>query len=403
MIMLILRSRAFILTSFLLLMSCVVARSATPDTISKSIPLVWATFDVGKIVQTNDHLKGLNKSGAPFERYKAYSLGVAWRTSGNKDWHHVNNFPSFGFGIYTAKLDGDDELGQPISLFGTLKGVIARLGSNTIGYNVDYGVAFHWTPYDYNSNSYNITIGSKASAHLGLGVNYSYTIANRVELGVDAGFTHFSNGAIRKPNKGLNLMHVSAHVAYLLNQQRPIVRKFFEKQKSNNIDFTVGFGLKSSEVDSAETGFNRTYYDNIRFHVATLQAAFLHQYCQRGKYGAGLSLVYDDFYDSTILPVCEGDGARVVHGNFSKRFSLGVFAEHIFMVGPLSFPTQLGYYIYQPNVSKSQKKNSLFQRAGVRYTLPFDAYFGVNIYAHRLSKADFIEWNLGYNLKLKKH
>ncbi len=394
--------RVLVFTLLLLLLPCVVAHSAAPDTTYKRIPFVWTKFDVGKIAQTNDHLKGLNRTGKPFEHYKAYSFGVSWQTSGAEEWHHVNNFPTLGFGIYTAKLDGNEELGQPISVFGTLKGAIARIDNHTFGYNIDFGAAFHWKPYDYNTNPYNITIGSRATAHIGVGLNYSYTIAKRVLVGVDAGFTHFSNGAVRKPNKGMNLMYAGAHVAYLLDNQRLPIRKMFDKKKGNEIDLTFGLGIKSYEVDTDAIGFNREYYDNIKFHSLTIQAAYLHQYCHRGKYGAGVSLLYDDRYDSTIRPINNGNGAKVVYGDFSKRFALGVFVEHLFVVGPISFPTQLGYYLYQPNVKGSQKKSNSFQRAGVRYTLPFNAYCGVNIYAHRLSKADFIEWNVGYNLKIKK-
>ena len=388
---------------FLFTLMAMLANAASPDSTFRRTPFVWASIDHGNIAQTNDHLKGDNKTGEPFEHYNAYTIGVAWQTAGEKDWHHVNNFPAFGVGFYKPNLDGRSELGRPFSIFGTLKGAMARFGNNTFGYNIEFGAAFHWKPYDYASNPYNITIGSKASAHIGLGLSYSYLIANRLIIGADAGFTHFSNGAMRKPNKGLNLTHISARVAYLLEPQHLPQRKFFEKEKNNSFDFTIGYGAKSGEVDENDERFNYDYYKDIKYHVVTLQTTFLHQYCQRGKYGGGVSIVYDDFYDSAVLPMHDGEDIKMHYGDSSKRLSLGLFVEHQFVVGQVSFPTQLGYYVYQPDVDKTQKKKDSFQRAGLRYTLPFNAYFGVNIYAHQLSKADFIEWNVGYNLRLKSH
>lgn len=360
--------------------------------------------DAGTIFQTNDFLKGDNKAGRAMKDYRGLTAAFGWQTDGSQTWHHVHNFPSYGVGVYTAWLDNEEEIGRPVSVYGFYRGTLGRWGAHRIGYHVELGVAFNWDCYDGTDNPKNITIGSPATVHIGLGAEYTYTIARRLVVGVGGGLTHFSNGAVRKPNKGLNLGAAQLRMAYLLEKERlPLRRLDYGKPKGNEIDVTIGFGVKSWEVDTARhKEFDSEFQNDAKYVVSTLTATFLHRYCHRGKYGAGVSVVYDEWLDSDVLQV---DGkAKPVLGPLRHRFCGGAFATHELCIDRLAILTQLGFYFKQPVFEdKGQKKYRSFQRAGVKYTLPFNMQLGLNIFAHRLTKADFIEWNLGYAIPLKRN
>lgn len=365
---------------------------------------VTARTEIGKILQTNDFLRGDNAHKTSMRHFKSAQLSLGWQTLGDKEWERVHRLPSFGLGVGTAWFDNKPEIGQPISVFGFYNGVFARIGNSAFRYNIEMGLALHWNCYDAKHNPYNITIGSKATVHLGLGVEYAYTVADKFTASIGAGVTHFSNGAIRKPNKGLNLFGGQVKLAYRLGGEKlPTARPPATKPKGNEVDISIGYGLKRFECDTVACSGLRSQFDkNARYTALTLQSTFLHRYCHKGKYGGGLTLLYDDHMGSRLICTPEGR-AKVRHGDASHRFALGLMAAHEFCIARLGIVTQIGYYLIRPTgIAKDQQKEPLFQRAGLKYTFPCNIHAGINIYAHRLSIADFIEWNVGYSLNFRR-
>lgn len=385
--------------AFIITLAAISAEAHPADSVAARYShFIGLRADVGKIMQTNDFLRDRD-----MKRYNGGHLEFGWQTLGQKEWEHAHNLPSFGIGLGTAWLDNRDEIGQPISLFGFYKGTIARFGGHAFAYNIEAGLAWNWDGYDPRHNPDNIAIGSKATCRIGLGLDYFYTIRDRWRIGVGAGFTHYSNGAIRKPNKGINLGNAHVSLAYLLEKRPlPAVRKP-AKLKGNEVDFTLGYGLKRFEVDTIAhpEAEGQLYKLGARYNSWTLQCQFLHRYCHRGKYGIGASVLYDELSGSDVRLKEDGD-VSVILGPASKRYWWGVFAAHEFCIGQLGIVTQMGYYLHQPSGLQHprQHKDVSFQRAGLKYTLPMGVHAGVNIYAHRLTVADFIEWNIGYSLQV---
>ena len=372
---------------------------------TRSIPMVSVRADKGSITQTNDFLTGTNAHGVKMKDYSSMMIEIGVQSQGSKTWHSQYDFPSYGVGLYTATLENQGEIGRPWSLFGFYRGTLWRSESanHTFRYNIEAGLAWNWRCYDENTNPYNITIGSPVTAHIGLGLDYSYRVCKNLQIGVGGGFTHFSNGAVRKPNKGLNLMGANVRLTYLLREEKyGNVLREPTKMNENEIDFTLGMGIKRYECDTVSHPELTTPFKlGSRYTVSTFQAVFLHQYSVKGKYGAGLNVTYDDWLGSDTRTKADGRDVEVVHGKTSKRINLGVILAHEFCIARLSIPTQLGFYVYQPSGIEQKKKRS-FQRMGVEYTFPVGIQTGVNIFAHQLSKADFIEWHLGYRLQLSR-
>lgn len=369
----------------------------TDDDAARYSHYVGLRGDAGKIMQTNDFLRSRD-----MKRFNGGQLEFGWQSLGSKEWERAHNLPSFGVGLGTVWLDNHNEIGHPTSLFGFYKGTIARLGGHSIMYDIQAGLAWGWTCYDAKTNPDNIAIGSKATCRIGVGLDYAYTIRDKWKIGLGAGFTHYSNGAVRKPNKGINLGNAHLSLAYLLERRPlPTVRKPAYKLKGNEIDITLGYGLKRFEVDTVEhPEVHGQYKLGSKYNSLTLQCQFLHRYCHKGKYGIGLSALYDELTGSDVR--AKGDDVEVVLGPGSKRFWCGVFGAHEFCIGQLAIVTQMGYYFHEPKgIPWRQRKDASFQRAGLKYTLPLGVHAGVNIYAHRLTVADFIEWNIGYSLQFK--
>lgn len=373
------------------------------DTDSAYNRFVAAGYGAGRILQTNDFVRGKNSNGVKMSRHTSAQLAYGWQTLGRKEWEIAHKLPAFGVGVGATWCDNRPECGTPLSLFGFYDGVLARWGNHTVNYGIEAGLAFLWDAYDERHNPHNVAIGSKCTVHLKFSAEYSYLVASRWRASAGAYLTHFSNGAMRKPNKGMNLAGWQVRLAYLLDRQPSVALRPLPKQKGNELDITVGYGYKRFEVDTVlYAGCKHAFDTRIHYNAVTLQGVFLHRYCHRGKYGAGVSVVYDDHMGSSLRPTPDGHAA-VVHGKTSKRFALGVVAAHELCISRLSVVTHLGYYVSRPGgIVSEQRKESLFQRAGLKYTFPNNMHAGVNIYAHRLSRADFIEWNVGYSLPVAR-
>ena len=381
-----------------LLLSAITASATDSD---ERRPLFLTTkIDVGTMANTNDFLDGVNAHQMKMKNFSAYTLGVGWQTTGRKDWEHIHNFPSFGVAVYTATLDNKAEIGRPYSVFGFYNGTMWRKGRSAIKYNIDMGVAFNWKCYDKYTNPYNITIGSPATVHIGLGVEYRYSLDN-LSFAIGYNATHFSNGAVRKPNKGLNMLSPFVKIAYSPRKYSlPELKTGFGRLKGHEVLATFGFGIKRYECDTVAHPEVRDlpgkeFQMGSKFTVGTLQLEYLRTYGHKGRWGGGLSIVYDNWLGSDIR--ITGNDVTTINGPASKRYTVGLFLAHELCIDRLSVVTQLGRYIHQPS-GVSQKKKDLFERAGVKYTLPFNVFAGLNIYAHSFTKADFIEWNVGYRL-----
>lgn len=386
----------------LLLLPCPLLACGT-DTASAYNRFVAAGYGAGRILQTNDFVRGKNSNGVKMSRHMSAQLAYGWQTLGRKEWEIAHKLPAFGVGVGVTWCDNRPECGTPLSLFGFYDGVLARWGNHTVIYGIEAGLAFLWDAYDERHTPHNVAIGSKCTVHLKFSAEYSYLVASRWRASAGAYLTHFSNGAMRKPNKGMNLAGWQVRLAYLLDRRPSVALRPLPKQKGNEVDITVGYGYKRFEVDTVlYAGCKHAFDTRIHYSAVTLQGVFLHRYCHRGKYGAGVSVVYDDHMGSSLRPTPDGHAA-VVHGKTSKRFALGVVAAHELCISRLSVVTHLGYYVSRPGgIASEQRKESLFQRAGLKYTFPNNLHAGVNIYAHRLSRADFIEWNVGYSLPVAR-
>lgn len=369
------------------------------DTASAYNRFVAVDYGMGRILQTNDFVRGLLPNGVKMSRHVSAHLAYGWQTLGHREWEIAHKLPAFGIGAGAMWCDNRRESGTPLSLFGFYDGVLGRWGNHAVNYGIEAGLAFLWDAYDERRNPHNVAIGSKCTVHLKFGVGYSYLIADRWMASATMSLTHFSNGAVRKPNKGMNLAGWQVRLAYLLDRRPSAALRPLPKQKGNEVDITIGYGYKRSEVDTTiHTGCKHWFDARAHYNAVTLQGVFLHRYCHRGKYGAGVSVLYDDHMGSSILPAPDGR-AIVVHGKTSKRLAFGIVAAHELCIARLSVVTQLGYYAARPSgIAQEQRKERLFQRAGLKYTFKNNLHAGVNIYAHRLSRADFIEWNVGYSL-----
>ncbi len=349
----------------------------------------------GYVLPTNDFLKGANNNNETINWYNSQSLGLAVQTTGNREWHHVLNFPYYGGSVYTAGFPQTNEMGRPFAVYGYMGVPIKRMDNYAFGYELGFGFATNWKRYDPITNPNNITIGSYSTVYIGANLFWSWEIAPKLNLKTGLGFTHFSNGAMRKPNKGLNLAAPFVEVGYRFNElpefQREVPPPYHQH---NEVAIMASFSSKQEEYKSNVAGVQATMGN---FQSYNLSVAYMRQITWKNKFGVGIDSSYDTQGGLTFNQNEQGEVELQTKQSFSDRYVLGAFGTYEFVVNRLSVASSLGCYLYR---QKPQDGAPLiYQRIGLKYHFKNDIFLGILVRAHNFSVADMIEWGVGYRIK----
>ncbi|MFD1166214.1 acyloxyacyl hydrolase [Sphingobacterium daejeonense] len=343
----------------------------------KSSPLIFEleTENGGILAQ-----KGLKSTTYEGAYYNGLNFKIGWKQRAKRDqYYQIYNYPIYGIGIYSSTFN-TEILGSPFAVYGFVQTPISPKEDSrwSYDYRIGLGLSANFKPYNENENPLNLVIGSKNNVFIDLGIRAQYKINPHWKAGVGLAFHHFSNGALRLPNKGVNLVPLTVSVNYQLNPELKINRDSVLKPFSKKILYHInyGAGFKQLKDDSDE-----------RFFKTTLSAYASRHVSYKWRLGSG----FDLFYSSS------GNDAEIAgdkSGKLSSKLSGGpsFYVAHI-LNERLVLNGNVGYYLHNQRFNGEIKR--IFLRAGARYYVYKNINAGVSIKAH-MGKADFIEWTVGY-------
>lgn len=318
-----------------------------------------------------------------------YAIDFRWgvQTNGERSQDQFLNFPTYGLGMYHAFLSNPDTLGRPWAVYFFYSGPILRWNKFSINYEAALGVAWNFSKFDPVTNNKMDLIGSAVNAYFNGGINMKYQLSDRFDLGAAVDFTHFSNGAMNTPNKGMNLRGGNVFLRYYFIKggnsepyHRPeMVDKDLPKMKKYNVlSISTAIGGKAT---TARYGTGPIYF------VSSTVIDYFRAYHYIGKYGAGLDL----FYDNSISEDYRG---QELSTPTSKYAFIGIHLSHELVISKLSVVTQAGSYLYKGTPAKGW----FFFRLNLRYNFTKKFYAGIALKTANGFKADYIETGLGYNI-----
>lgn len=272
-----------------------------------------------------------------------------------------------------------------------------------IDYTLNFGVA--WSQHIYNKE-YNIDnelIGSRWNIFFGAGAHATWHFAHDwgLRLGID--YYHHSNGALNRPNKGVNIVGPSIGMVYqpyyeasIPNQLIP-TRRF---QPYTYLNFYASIGGRTLMEEWQQTQFytnpdEKDYRtDSFRCYLAySFGADVMYRYARRWASGIGVDVFYAT-YDDRIREISlqRNDPSRI------SPWSVGIAAKHEAFFGNLSLNVALGFYIYRHMGQWAKElEKPYYERVGVNYRFKKagNLKIGVNVKAH-LTKADLTEVVISY-------
>lgn len=351
--------------------------------------------DFGNVMPTNTFVRFQNTDPDGLAHYFGTAVRIARQTTGTQLWQQLYDYPEYGIGFYSAQFRNTPNLGNPFAFYGFFNAPFFRINKISLNYELGLGFAFGWKHYDPLANPGNIAIGADGSVYIDAGAELRYDIGKRFGLSVGYGFTHFSNGRIKLPNKGLNTGAAKVMLAYHLFREPVYSQKLERPRFKSRYEWIISAygGIQNVVYLGADVDIV-TGMKGINLPVYGISNTLNRQISYKSKIGFGLTVGYNGSQNSQII--VEGGKLDEMESSFARDLSLSIYPSYELVIDRLSVLVQPGIYIYRRQTANMSQE--LYQRIGIKYHFLKNTFFGISLRAEKLYISDFIEWTIGQRL-----
>jgi hypothetical protein len=314
-------------------------------------------------------------------KINSFEIQVGKKTLGNKFWQYSYKLPDLGISFYYSSLNKNEYLGKVFAFYSFINGNFSENKNVNLTYNIGLGAEYGTEKFDITSNLYNTAIGSSFNIFIKLGSGINIKLYRNLYFKTEIFFTHFSDGATRKPNKGINILSLNTGFLY-----------YFNKYNFENFVPETEIFDKNKVLILYSAGMHRNSLHDTKSMFA---CSFTVDYIYRPFYKSAFGIGADIFYDSAKNKYVDLYHSDSYNGNL---FYPDIHLAYYLYFGKIAFLLQAGPYIYfKPGINKN-----IFSRIGLRYNLTknITANFSLKTY---LGIAEFVEVGAGYNFVFKKN
>lgn len=307
-----------------------------------------------------------------------FEINVSRPTYGKHIWEQLYRNPRNGIGYVFFDYGNPEILGKVHALYGFMNIPVVRDKKNNylFNYRIAFGMSYLTKRFDVYENHLNTAIGSKINIYFRLGFDTKIPVSENLELLGEFGFTHCSNGKVRSPNYGLNVLSGSLGLSYFINStnKERIIMELPEDYKKNY--FSVIYSAGAKVYDNL---YNRYYF------ISSLSFDYERHVNLKRRVGIGADL----FYDQSISEALAVDGE--LNKDLSNLFKFGLHGSHTLIYNKVLMTINIGRYLY----SKYTDLSLFYSRLALKYKLTDHILLNLSLKAHS-AKADFVEWGIGY-------
>ena len=309
-------------------------------------------------------------------------LSLQKSTYGAKAWEANFGYPDVDFKISYYDLRNKEQLGHVVALSTGM--AFHLLGKapfkNQLQFYFGMGVAYATNSYNQEYNNLNNVISSRLSYNGNLKLAYHHQFGERLNAGVGLKITHFSNGSVKLPNNGLNLVSLNVMTSYKISKGKPDY--ISPPEKVQKIDKRVRFGavfrIGWAESSPPGSGVKPVY-----------SLGFIAQ--KRVSQKSILDVGIEGFANKAIE--YEVTHSHSFDGDTLDYRKIGFMFGNELVVNKLVLVTQLGVYLYNPYAPQ----NSLYTRLGLKYYFTDKLFASFSLKTH-FAVAEVIEYSVGFRL-----
>ncbi len=320
--------------------------------------------------------------------YKAIEARIGFQTTGRELWQQYHHYPRYGFGIHYADLVADREdtiVGNPFSAFVFYGAPWARFGRFTLNTDIALGLNYTSVVHDPVSNPYNDVIASYLNLYFDFNLNLYYALTNRIDISAGYGVTHYSNGGIHQPQKGINNWGWNFGLSYNFNDPE---QEFIESDKpafisTEEIQFMYAAGVVELQ--------NLGEPDGVHYYTSSFTVDYAVTVNPRMAVTFGTDVLYDGSLERAIKGIPPENVTTI------QKMYFGSHLGYQFLIDRVTILFNLGTYFFQ----HSNDRGYWFIRAGGRIRITDHLYTQICIKTKDGVRSDWIEWGLAYSVKTR--
>jgi hypothetical protein len=347
-----------------------------------------ANYLHGEHWSRSETLEDLMRNG-----YRGLEARIGYRTAGGKPWQQLHRFPRYGIGVkWSEQTPGlaDTSLSNPISLFSFFEGTFYRKGIFSVNTSTAVGLGYIAAIWDAESNPENDVIASHLNMHFSFDVNLNLELGERWDVNAGYGFTHYSNGKIHEPQKGLNNWGWKIGASYLFGDGKEDFRRNTRTYSPlqdfipfEDVQFMLAFGVTEWHPGRVEEGQH--------YLTTSFSTDYAFHWSRKSAFAIGLNVFYDGSLERGVK------GVAIEEVTTPQKLLLGGHMGYQHTIDRLTLLFNLGTYFYQ----RSTERGFAFARAGGRIRLTENTALHVCIKTKQGIRSDWIEWGIAYSLKTR--
>lgn len=260
------------------------------------------------------------------------------QTAGRRYWHQTSNYPVRGVSLVWMNLGNDSLLGNAIGAYYFHRHSRRIFDWLTWDTKIGAGIGVFTKHYDPMENPNNYVIGSTVTAFGAASTSFRFRVAKHFSLFIKGAFLHYSNGHVKVPNIGANLITGGLGVEYVLHPDVTQRKKHDLKPIKERWLFNIDLGLGFHEVEGTVLPPGGPLYP---VYFGSLYAS--KRVKHNGLVQLGFNLNYfTDYYDFIINQQIFQEKER------AKSYKGLVFVGYEWIYGRLAYNMQLGVNVYYP-------------------------------------------------------
>ena len=342
----------------------------------------WVSVNThyGFVIAHNENMLYLIQGHAP-----GAEVNIFKTTSGKKQWQRAYNYPEIGVSAFYIYLSNPKELGFGISVNPYINFPLIKRKRFSLKFKATvFSAGYLSKTFDPVTNFKNGAIGSHINGFVNLRLNAHYNLTDNYRIEYGLGLSHFSNGAFKMPNLGINIPTLNLGLGYRIS----------ENKSKKIISDTSSIHLPKSkfQVVCYAGGFKAEVQPPIgnRYAAFTVSTSVDYLRSQKHRFILGAELGYNG---GNIKRLDEG----VVVNKKSDLLERGIKLGYALRIGSLELPLEFGYTFN----TLCKKSNSVyFSRIGMRYYCSNNLVVNFTLKTH-WAVADYWEFGAGYVFRKK--
>lgn len=287
---------------------------------------------MGGYLMKSSNMEEINPNGPA-----GIHLGVEFPSLQQRPWQQYLNNPTVGLGISYIDL-GDKLMGKAISMYPYILINGVRVEHFNLKVKIGSGLAavseHFYTTCD--GALPNRTFSTTINAYLTAGLNFDFPITRNFAINSELGFFHMSNGRMKEPNKGANVLYGGIGFIATINPEsgkEPAPINFPDLPYNWSLNITASSGIHAAD----ET-------DPHRFAIFSLHAGAIYSTCNWHGIGLGADL----FYNDAIGNPDTNRGMYVTTTEKWRRMRGGLSINNEFKFGNFTAMVDWGVYLFNP-------------------------------------------------------